>query len=232
VGSIGADVTFKLSFNPLSENIISSKTDIQTAINSLPGNLESFSSYICEARVFSGLTERTTPFLIPIMIEVFYHDSDQDGIVDNSNPLIFEHKLHGYYLDSQAWRLAPDQDQDHAQNSVAFYLTSLGSIALLGDVNYSNNADEVKIYPNPYKPGSRGSFDSTGITFDRIPLDATLRILNLNGEFIKEIKENDTDGRIIWNAKNTNGADVVTGLYLAIMEGKTDKKIYKFAIER
>ncbi|MFH1379987.1 MAG: T9SS type A sorting domain-containing protein [bacterium] len=232
-GSIGAEVDLKFSFSPLTRNFEVNPGLLQQALNNLDASLRYTDSYIVELALYVSGQARTTTFQIPLKLEINYQDADQNGMVDGMIPLIFEEKLRAYYLDaSNAWQLHEDQEQDTTQNTVTLYISNPGTFALIGEVNYSNDPDQVKIYPNPYRPGSLSSFDATGITFDKITNDSEIQIYNVNGELLKVLKETDTDGRVFWDGKNTHGRSLVTGVYMALIKGSSDKKIYKFAIER
>lgn len=232
-GSIGADVTLRFSFNPLTTNLEVNKGLLRTSLDNLQSEFRYFEEHIYELALYTGSTPRTDSFLIPLKLEASYKDTDHDGIIDGSNPMIFEHKLKAYYLDSDnTWKLVEDHEQDTTLNTITIYISRTGTFAFIGTVNFSEDAHQVRVYPNPYKPGSTGTFNASGITFDKLTVDATIKIYNLSGELIRELKETDTDGIITWDAKNTHGVDTVSGVYIAHIKGNNDEKLYKFAIER
>lgn len=232
-GSIGADVTLRFSFNPLTANLEVNNGLLRTSLDNLNPELRYFEEHIYELALYTGSTPRTDSFLIPLKLEASYKDTDQDGILDGSNPMIFEQKLKAYYLDSDnTWKLVEDQEQDTTLNTITLYISRTGTFAFIGTINFSEDAHHVRVYPNPYKPGSTGTFNASGITFDKLTVDATIKIYNLTGELIRELKETDTDGMITWDAKNAHGVDTVSGVYIAHIKGNNDEKLYKFAIER
>lgn len=74
----------------------------------------------------------------------------------------------------------------------------------------------ISAYPNPFRPGSGGAHDATGVWFQGVPAGGNLRIYTLAGVLVAELADSDGDGRIFWDAKNGKGKDVASGLYLYI----------------
>jgi len=74
----------------------------------------------------------------------------------------------------------------------------------------------ISAYPNPFRPGSGGAHDATGVWFQGVPAGGSLRIYTLAGVLVAEMADSDGDGRIFWDAKNGKGKDVASGLYLYI----------------
>ncbi|MFH1282629.1 MAG: T9SS type A sorting domain-containing protein [bacterium] len=232
-GSIGTDATLKVSFAPLTDNLTQSITELQNSLNNLPSNLKYFTNYLYEVAVFTGSDPRTNDFLISLRIKLNFDDSDNDGYIDTSNPLIFNNKLEAYFLsDNGSWQLIEDQSTNTSDNSITLFINGPVTLALLGEANYSDSVDTVVIYPNPFKGNNSGKFSSSVMRFNKIPTDAVIKIYNLAGELIKELRETDTDGLLEWDVKNKSGKDVASGVYLALIEGSNKDKIYKFAVER
>jgi len=227
-GSIGADVNLKFSFNPLTSSFEADTDALRSSLDNLDPELEFFNEHLYELALYAGSEARNDSFFIPLKLEAYYKDTDQDGIVDGSHPMIFEHTLKAYFFDfDNTWNPVEDQEEDFTLNTVTMYISRPGTFALFGMINYSADARHVQIYP-----GSAGKFNAGGITFDKITNDAEIKIYNLNGELIRELQETDTDGRIVWDAKNAHGRDTVSGVYFAHIKGKNTRKIYCFAIER
>ncbi|MCJ7507268.1 MAG: T9SS type A sorting domain-containing protein, partial [candidate division Zixibacteria bacterium] len=84
-------------------------------------------------------------------------------------------------------------------------------------------APEVYVYPNPFKPSS----GDENITFTNIPLGSDIKIATLDGKLVKKFT-NTQDNEIIWDAKNQEGKDVASGVYLYFVDfpgGSTSGKI-------
>jgi len=75
--------------------------------------------------------------------------------------------------------------------------------------------------PNPFRPGRGGSFDAAGITFRPVPAGARVRIYTLAGALVIELRDEDSDGLIAWNARNSSGKDVSSGVYLFVVDAGT-----------
>ena len=67
----------------------------------------------------------------------------------------------------------------------------------------------VYAYPNPFRPG-RGA---AGITLTNRPGDAVIRVYTLSGELVRELPAPQA-GRLVWDVRNTDGADLATGVYV------------------
>ncbi|MDD3066001.1 MAG: glycosyl hydrolase, partial [Endomicrobiaceae bacterium] len=118
-----------------------------------------------------------------------------------------------------------------------------GSDAYMGSVNVNagtclitsnlitdETPDNILVYPVPYKPGSGGSYDADGITFQNIGANAKIKIFNIAGELVFETVQNYF---FVWDAKNRCGNKIASGVYIYYVTsngGKTFKG--KIAVER
>ena len=86
---------------------------------------------------------------------------------------------------------------------------------------FTVNAD-VHVIPNPYRPEQHGD----GVVFKNIPAGSTIRIADVNGDFVKELLT--AEGvDVVWNVTNNAGNKLASGVYLyyviskgAIAQGK------------
>jgi hypothetical protein len=97
----------------------------------------------------------------------------------------------------------------------------------LEQVTAPGDANEVNIYPNPFYP-SRGQ---GYVTFDNLPTPASVRIYTLSGAKVWEGSKS-TVSPLIWYGKNSSGENVASGIYLAVVNSNSGKKIFKVAVER
>jgi len=96
------------------------------------------------------------------------------------------------------------------------------------------NFDEVRAYPNPYRPEHKDN-GVAGMTFDNIPSDASIKIYTLAGELVRETERGDiSNSRWVWDLKNDDDEDVARGVYLYYMSssGGGDTKTEKVAVIR
>ncbi|MCX7905304.1 MAG: T9SS type A sorting domain-containing protein, partial [Elusimicrobiales bacterium] len=96
------------------------------------------------------------------------------------------------------------------------------SIFAIMELIAANNIDNIKIYPNPYKPNTTPGY----LTFSNLPPNTQIYIHSLSGELIKKIITNNS-GIAQWDGKNMNNRDVASGMYIAIVISPDGKKIIK-----
>ncbi|MBI2916285.1 MAG: T9SS type A sorting domain-containing protein, partial [Elusimicrobia bacterium] len=85
--------------------------------------------------------------------------------------------------------------------------------------------------PNPYQP-SLAAHLANGIKFKGLPAYSTIKIYTLTGDLIKQMKDEDGDGTVSWNAKNESGQDSASGIYFSLIEDGDKTKTLKLAIQR
>jgi len=92
----------------------------------------------------------------------------------------------------------------------------------------SINLENVKVYPNPYKPNSGTIYDNNpivgdGIIFSGLTQKAKVQIFNIAGELVTEFEEDDGDGIYVWDTRNKNGDKVASGVYIYFITNPDDK---------
>lgn len=96
--------------------------------------------------------------------------------------------------------------------------------------------DGVRLYPNPYKPNSGNldegkpfslGDDSSGIIIDQLPARVTVEIYSLSGRLVTRFDTDASGGRIRWNARNSDGRDVASGGYFAVVSSPGQQSIVK-----
>lgn len=101
--------------------------------------------------------------------------------------------------------------------------------------------DDIAVVPNPYRGSAIWdhvpSFDEpwwAQIQFINLPEgESTIRIYTLSGDFIMELVNDDGDSYASWDLITRRGGDIVSGVYLFVVEDKDgDTKVGKFAIIR
>ena len=76
----------------------------------------------------------------------------------------------------------------------------------------------VAAMPNPFRPRSGGPQDAAGITFRTVPAGAAVRVYTLRGTLVADLVDTDADGIIVWNGKDLNGDDAVSGIYAYVVK--------------
>ena len=82
-------------------------------------------------------------------------------------------------------------------------LISYRTDASAGDADYS----DVKVFPNPVKPGYAGLITIQGIKFD-----SDIRVTDVAGNLVYKTTSN--GGTATWNGKTLEGENVKAGVYL------------------
>lgn len=74
---------------------------------------------------------------------------------------------------------------------------------------------EVYVYPNPFKPNSPGRFQAAGITFKRLPAEATIRVYGITGRLVAELRKTDRAVDYYeWDVTNSGGRKLASGVYI------------------
>lgn len=88
----------------------------------------------------------------------------------------------------------------------------------------ANDFSNVRVYPNPFKPydgnDETGNY-SRGIIFDQLTENAAIKIFNLAGELVNELSGT---GEIRWDARNKEGKEVASGVYIYLVTDKAGNK--------
>lgn len=98
----------------------------------------------------------------------------------------------------------------------------------------------ARVYPIPWLRGKEGKFDSatvpgcgTGLIFDNMGSDATIRIYNVQGDLVREMNVSSADrGCKAWDGKNGSGREVASGVYIAYINSAGNDKTFKLVVER
>lgn len=70
-------------------------------------------------------------------------------------------------------------------------------------------------YPVPFKP----SAGHTRITFTGLTRQASVKIYTISGELVRSLQKNDVYDFIEWDAKNSRGRNVASGVYFYTVKG-------------
>ncbi|MCK6603926.1 MAG: S8 family serine peptidase [Ignavibacteriaceae bacterium] len=104
------------------------------------------------------------------------------------------------------------------------------SIVLTG---FSENLEEVYVYPNPVNVSKNNI-----LTFAGLPRRAEILVLNLQGEKLIKLTESDGNGGISWDMKDEFKTSVPSGIYIARVAmlddsgNEKETKLIKFTIVR
>ncbi len=88
----------------------------------------------------------------------------------------------------------------------------------------------VRVYPVPYKPNGSDPNQgggNTGLFFDRLPASASIKIYTAQGRRVTSFDASSPNGKVVWDARNSDGRDVATGLYVAVISSPGQKPVTK-----
>jgi hypothetical protein len=170
-----------------------------------------------------------------------YPDADNDGYVDNTDPPVYEGTLKIYVLNEETseWELIKGEITiDRINNLAKVRIRHLSVYALIGKA-VKKNLREVRIYPNPWKPGSGDKYDTPvgeeGLVFEYLTQKAKIQIFNIAGELVREYDETTGAGRYVWPGTSDSGEKVASGIYIYIitnLDDSSDKARGRVAIIR
>jgi hypothetical protein len=191
------------------------KDDADPRINRVEGTLRKFEIH--------NATIATVRMGIP------YPDSNpDDGYVDGTQ--IHESSLRVYQLvvvgtGADAIWQAVDSRVDTVNNIVYADVSHFSFYTLMG-MGFEPNLEKAFVYPNPFYADRH-----TYIYFDRLSVDSTIQIFTIAGELVWG-KRVDSP-RIGWDARNSAGEKVASGIYIYLIKDQTgNKKIGKLGVLR
>src|SRR5262249_18283770 len=153
----------------------------------LPGGLTMVPSSLIEVVPIVGGLPFTTNLGSSATLSIPYTDSNGDNIIDGTNPPLAASKAVMYTLNTTVnrWEQLP-ASVDPGNKRVTGLTPHFSVFALFAPVTVGSDVSGVRAYPVPWKPGSGGSFDGPGVTFDNLPASGSIRILDLAGRKIKD----------------------------------------------
>ncbi|OGR37566.1 MAG: hypothetical protein A2X29_00690 [Elusimicrobia bacterium GWA2_64_40] len=172
----------------------------------------------------------TGNFASPARVAITYTDANGDGVLDGVTPQAPVDTLKLLSLDTTAGEWVPLRDSfiDRTGKTVYsdishFSFYSLGSI-----ISAAGELEDSFAYPNPYRPGSSGSFGNTsfgeGIVFESLPARSRIKIYNTAGGLVREVSDGDGDGRCLWDGRNSNGTAAASGVYIYLVNSPAGGK--------
>lgn len=100
-----------------------------------------------------------------------------------------------------------------AKNGIVYIGTDNGLATLqTSSILPLQSFNQLLVYPNPFIPGDN---NVTSLTIDGLIRNSSIKILNISGSLIREIKT--PGGKIaFWDGKDLNGNTVPTGIYIIV----------------
>lgn len=214
--------------------------DLNTAASRfLPGRL--MGGKVTEVLLYNASGNRVTSALAsPAHITFTYTDADGDGVIDGSSPAMEAASLKVLNLDTSALEWAPVAGSalDAALKTVAADVSHFSFYAAGSYLPVSSSLSGAFAYPNPYRPGSGGSYGDTqfgsGIVFENLPARVRIRVFNTAGGLVADLDADNSTGRFVWDTRAKGGGKAASGVYFYIINNKAggDSVTGKLAIIR
>lgn len=182
----------------------------------LPAGLEGPASSVREFLVVVNGQRYTGTFAAAVTVRLPYPDANADGFVDGVSPPLRAGSLSLYTLNEQsgAWEAVPGSVVDQAAGTVSGAVAHLSVFSLFGSPS-SSDLSSLKVFPNPWRPGSGGPYDAAGVRFQNLTGSAVIRIFTVTGEPVRKLEKTPADGNEkLWDGTNDGGLKAASGVYL------------------
>ena len=222
-GTIDQIVDIKVDATPLmnrSDDLANVVSNANEALNECGKKI--LGSSIVEFKMYDKIGNLVNDFKKNITIMLPYEDQNEDGIVDSSYPPMKVENLRVYSMrdGDDKWEEV-DCNLDKVNKMVIAKVSHFSLYAIVSSAQAKTNLTNVIAYPNPYRPGSGTQYDNSpqgnGIILSGLTGNAYVRIYNVAGELVSELRETNGDGELIWDTKNTDGSKVASGIYLYLI---------------
>jgi len=186
-------------------------------------------STITEFTAYDSTNTRvTTTFAESANLALYYEDSDNDGNLDGTSPVVKAKDLLLYRLDETngLWVRSPNSSVNSTDHFVSAPVKGFSVYVLMSTP--AQALSSAYAFPNPYKP----SLGHTTITFTNLASQCTIKIYTIAGELVKTITEASGTGQSVWDVKNEAGEPLASGLYIYLIKNNIDTKTGKLVIVR
>ncbi|MDE2509622.1 MAG: fibronectin type III domain-containing protein [Elusimicrobia bacterium] len=165
-----------------------------------------------------------TSLVVPALLTATYQNANGDGIVDGTSARADRLVFMVYQTASATWKSENPTTLDLAGKTVSVQTPHFSVFGVFAAA--ASALDSVRVYPNPYRPNG-GNPDqgkpyssgdsSSGVIFDNLTQGARIQIYDVSGELVWQTASDLTDGKIQWDSRNSQGRDVATGGYIAVI---------------
>lgn len=233
--AFGAPATLFVSVDPFTHPITITPAVLNAGLTVIPTGYTLVGNSIIEIVPIVSGTPFTQTLGSSASISMPYADANGDNIIDGSNPPLPASRIQVYTLNTTVnrWESLPTYI-DPATRRVTVFTPHFSVFAMFAPSSVGVSLSQVRVYPIPWRPGSRGKFDAAGITFDRLPPSGSIRIINIAGERVRDFGyDGAAAGSVVWDGLSDTGRRVASGVYFARITGDDGSTaLVKFAVER
>ncbi|MFI5347534.1 MAG: LamG-like jellyroll fold domain-containing protein [Elusimicrobiota bacterium] len=234
--AFGAPAQIYITADPVNHPIRVSLAALNAGLASPPAGLTLVPNSVVEVVPVVNGVAFTSTLGSSATLSIPYQDSNNDNLIDGTNPPLAASKALMYTLNTTVnrWEILPTT-VDGASRKASGMTPHFSVFALFAPATLGSGLGGVTIYPVPWKPGSGGRFDGLGVTFARLPISGRIRILTLSGQKVRDFSYSGAGaGSAVWDGTNDNGLRAASGVYMARITSDADGSVsvLKFAIER
>ncbi|MDO8803902.1 MAG: fibronectin type III domain-containing protein [Elusimicrobiota bacterium] len=215
------DGYFAISTSAATSPLDISKTSMEAAIAKLTN---STLLSILELHLYDVYGDPLTANLASqARITITYIDANNDDVVDGPPALYQTASLRLFNLDTTAlvWNQLNNTLLNKGAKTVYADIPHFSFYALGSVTSSAGTLADAFAYPNPYRPGSSGLFGQStygdNIVFASLPVRSKVKIFNLTGGLVRELADDDGDGRCLWDTRNGDGTRAASGVYLYLV---------------
>jgi hypothetical protein len=119
-----------------------------------------------------------------------------------------------------AWEALPGSTVDTVAKVVTAPAPHLSVFAAFGPTDAAaSSLGGVRVYPNPWRPGSGGAHDAAQVVFDGLTADATIRIFTMSGHLVRTLDKpvSAASAQAFWDGDNDGGRAAASGVYYFVV---------------
>lgn len=171
-----------------------------------------------------GVRTRTVPSATPsraITYDFTYNASALTGVTDEANLSLMRH-----LPEETRWLPVDNPSRDQAAHKISIRTPNTGTFQALEILPGAGVGDPF-VYPNPFMAKN----GDTVMRITNIPANAKIEIFTVTGRAVRNLTADHT-GLALWDVRNNDGTKVASGIYLAIVRARGEKRTIQLAVQR
>lgn len=163
-----------------------------------------------------------------------YPDENDDGIVDASWIKADQLQIYVYNAASGRWMKEFNSHVDLEKHTITGNTSHFSLFQVFASV--ALDLSTVRVYPIPYKPNGGNADEgvpysagnpNSGVIFDNLTQEVTIKIYTVTGQLVQQLGSQLSSGKLQWDARNSAGKDVASGVYAAVVSSSGQKSVVK-----